>query len=121
MSELPEFLEGVDIAAGLVRVAGNKKLYKRLLLHLADDIPTLREKMSAAVMNGDMAALSECAHSLKGSSGNLAVSRVYEAAMALEGAARGQDPVLAFSCLDALELALTEYTTAATSLREQSA
>ena len=115
--ELPEFLEGVDLPTGLPRVANNKKLYKRLLLQMADNAPSFREKITAAIMTGDMDAVRENAHSLKGASGNLSVTKVYEYSEALEAAARTGDFPRVITALESLERALDAYEAAVASLR----
>ena len=109
MTELPSTLPGIDVATGLTRVAGNKKLYVKLLRHVAADAPTTREKLSAAIMNGDAQIVREIAHSLKGASANLSITDVAAAAEHLELAAKGEDFSALFVHLDALEKALQQY------------
>ncbi len=109
MSEFPSSLPGIDIAAGLPRVAGNKRLYAKLLLQVAAEAPALQEKLAAAVMAGDATAVREIAHSLKGSAGNLAITPVAKAAEQLELAAKSGDFSSLFTHLDALEQALQNF------------
>lgn len=115
--ELPAAIDGVDISAGLPRVANNKKLYKRLLLQVADQAPATCEKLTAAVMSGDLNAVRESAHSLKGASGNLAITTVYESCEALETAAKSGDFPQVVIALDVLERALNAYAAAVAPLR----
>ncbi len=106
MSELPDFLPGIDIAAGLPRVAGNKKLYLKLLLQVSGEGPKVQEKLNAAIMAGDANTVREVAHSLKGSAGNLAITDVARAAEQLELAAKAEDFSTLFVHVDALEQAM---------------
>lgn len=109
VSELPSSLPGIDIASGLPRVAGNAKLYVKLLRHVAAEAPATREKLSAAVMAGNADAVREVAHSLKGSCSNLSITAVAEAASQLELAAKSSDFSTIFVHLDSLETALSAY------------
>ena len=109
MTELPSTLPGIDVATGLTRVAGNKKLYVKLLRHVAADASATKEKLSAAIMSGDAQTVREIAHSLKGASANLSITDVAAAAERLEHAAKGEDFSALFTHLDALEEALQQY------------
>ena len=109
MTELPSSLPGIDVAAALPRVAGNKKLYVKLLRQVAADAPNTREKLSAAIMSGDAQAVRDVAHSLKGASANLAITDVTAAAERLESAAKAEDFPALVTHLDALEQALQQY------------
>ena len=106
MTELPSSLPGIDVATGLTRVAGNKKLYVKLLRHMAAEAASTKEKLSTAIMNGDSQSVREIAHSLKGASANLAITDVAAAAERLEFAAKTEDFSALFTHLDALEEAL---------------
>lgn len=116
MTELPSSLPGIDVAAGLPRVAGNKKLYVKLLRHMAAEAPSTKEKLSAAIMSGDLQSVREIAHSLKGSSANLAITDVAEAAGRLESAAKAEDFPALFIHLEALEESLQQYVSVVDSL-----
>ena len=106
VTELPSSLPGIDVATGLTRVAGNKKLYVKLLRHMAAEAASTKEKLSTAIMNGDSQSVREIAHSLKGASANLAITDVAAAAERLEFAAKTEDFSALFTHLDALEEAL---------------
>ena len=109
VTELPSSLPGIDVAAALPRVAGNKKLYVKLLRQVAADAPNTREKLSTAIMSGDAQAVRDVAHSLKGASANLAITDVTAAAERLESAAKAEDFPALITHLDALEQALQQY------------
>lgn len=116
MSGFPTSLPGVDLASGLARVAGNEKLYARLLRKVADEAPATREQLSASLVKGDAAAVREGAHSLKGAAGNLSITAVAEAAGKLEEAARTEDFSAMFALLDVLDEALRAYVQAVETL-----
>lgn len=116
MTELPSSLPGINVAAALPRVAGNKKLYVKLLRQVAADAPATREKLSAAIMSGDAQSVREVAHSLKGASANLAITDVAAAAERLESAARAEDFTALVTHLDALEDALQQYVSVVSTL-----
>ena len=109
VSELPSSLPGIDVASGIARVANNKNLYLKLLRHVANDAPSNKEKLNAAIMEGNATQIREIAHSLKGAAGNLSIIDVQKAAEDLEMAAKAEDFAAIGSSLDALEKALDAY------------
>ncbi|MDR2488852.1 MAG: Hpt domain-containing protein [Desulfovibrio sp.] len=109
MSDLPSVLPGIDIATGLSRVAGNKKLYLKLLRHVATDVPATLEKLSAAVAGKDAHAVREIAHSLKGASANLSITDVAASAEHLESAAKEEDFAAIATHVTGLEEVLQRY------------
>jgi CheY-like chemotaxis protein len=89
---LPE-VEGLDVAQGLRRVVGNRKLYVSLLRQLVETHAGAAETIRRSLDAGERAAAERLAHTLKGTAGNLAAGRVQAAAGALEKALRDQvDP-----------------------------
>lgn len=118
MGMLPPSLPGVNMAEGLKRLAGNEKLFIKLLRHLAGDVPAMREKFSNAIMEGDAGTVKEIAHSLKGAAANLSVTSVAAAAEQLEMAARAEDFSQAIVCLEELEQSLEEFLATAATLPE---
>jgi HPt (histidine-containing phosphotransfer) domain-containing protein len=97
------------VATGLTRVAGNKKLYVKLLRHVAADAPATREKLAAAIAGKDAHAVREIAHSLKGASANLSITDVAAAAERLEAAAKAEDIAACEAQRAALEEVLQIY------------
>ena len=109
MSGLPSFLPGVDVASGLARVAGNAKLYIKLLHKVAEEAPTIKQSLSAAIVDGDAVKVREVAHSLKGAAGNLSITKVAEAAQQVEQAAKAEDFAMLFVHLDSLDEAFEQF------------
>jgi CheY-like chemotaxis protein len=90
---LPE-IAGVNLADGLNRVAGNKRLYRNLLAQFAAKQCDAAAQISAALESGDSKLAERIAHTVKGVAGNLAITDVQFAAQKLEKAVReGQDSV----------------------------
>jgi PAS domain S-box-containing protein len=86
-------ITGLDTAGGLARVAGNKKLYLKLLRQFADEQATGEALIYTALAKGDAPTAERLAHTLKGVAGNLGAKPVQAAAgsiekMIHEGAAR---------------------------------
>ena len=77
-------VEGLDTQDGLARVAGNRKLYLKLLRQFAEQQGPSVEQTSAALAQGDAALAERLAHTLKGVAGNIGAKSVQGAAGALE-------------------------------------
>jgi PAS domain S-box-containing protein len=84
---LPE-IDGVDVAGGLKRVAGNNRLYRELLVQFATKQEDAASRISAAIESGDRKVGERIAHTVKGVSGNIGLEQVFTAAEKLEKAIR---------------------------------
>ena len=84
-------VEGLDTADGLMRVAGNRRLYLKLLRQFVDQQAETPLRIGEALTAGDRAVAERLAHTVKGVAGNLGAGVVQAAAAALEQAiaARG--------------------------------
>ena len=80
---LPSF-EGLDTKDGLTRVAGNQKLYLKLLRQFAEQQGPSAEQITTALAQGDTALAERLAHTLKGVAGNIGAKPVQAAAGVLE-------------------------------------
>ena len=90
---LPE-IAGVNLADGLNRVAGNRRLYRDLLGQFAAKQGDAAAQISAALESGDRQLAERIAHTVKGVAGNLGITGVQSAAQKLEKAIReGHDTV----------------------------
>ena len=98
--------EFFDRAALLDRVEGDEELLAEMIQLYVEDAPRALEAMRSALQQGDMHALEHAAHSLKGSSANLAAKTAAEAALRLEQDAKGGDAAGADASLEALESVL---------------
>ncbi len=75
---------GLDTKDGLARVAGNRKLYLKLLRQFAEQQGPVLEQISAALAQGDATLAERLAHTLKGVAGNIGAKAAHAAAGALE-------------------------------------
>jgi PAS domain S-box-containing protein len=93
---LPE-IDGVDVAGGLKRVAGNQRLYRDLLVQFAAQQCNAGAQLSAAIEGGDRKLAERIAHTVKGVAGNIGLQQIFSAAEKLERTLREGDvtvPVL---------------------------
>ena len=81
--ELPE-LEGLDTQDGLGRVAGNQKLYLKLLRQFAVQQRSAVAEIRTALRKQDPALAARIAHTVKGVAANLGAKQVLGAASLLE-------------------------------------
>jgi len=84
---VPE-IEGVDVAGGLERVAGNKRLYVDLLGQFVARQGSAGAQIEAALENGDRRLAERLAHSVKGVAGNLGMDSIFQLAGKLQSAIR---------------------------------
>jgi two-component system sensor histidine kinase/response regulator len=77
-------INGVDIKDGLARVAGNQKLYQKLLRQFTEQQGLAAGEIANALVTGDNALAERLAHTLKGVAGNIGAKSVHAAAGALE-------------------------------------
>ena len=59
-------VEGLDTAAGLLRVAGNRGLYLKLVRHFVEQHASAPSRIAEALNAGDRAAAERVAHTVKG-------------------------------------------------------
>jgi two-component system sensor histidine kinase/response regulator len=81
--DLPD-IEGLDTKDGLSRVAGNRKLYLKLLRQFMEQQGPAVGQIMGALVKGDVALAERLAHTLKGVAGNIGAKAVQAAAGALE-------------------------------------
>ena len=85
-SALPQTIKGINLKEGLMRIGGNEKLYRKLLMKLRDDYAGAGQEIKT-LLNSDKGAEAELlAHSIKGVAGNVGAGSLQEAAAALESA-----------------------------------
>jgi signal transduction histidine kinase/CheY-like chemotaxis protein len=94
-TSLPE-IAGINLADGLRRLAGNRRLYRDLLGQFVAKEGGAAAQISAALESGDPKLAERIAHTVKGTAGNLGITEVQSEAQKLEKAIReGQDSVAA--------------------------
>jgi signal transduction histidine kinase/DNA-binding response OmpR family regulator/HPt (histidine-containing phosphotransfer) domain-containing protein len=88
--ELPEFLPGFDLAAGLSRLMGNKRLYRKLLVDFGIKYTETASEIREALAAKDFEQAHSLVHNLKGLSGNLEATNLQAAAVEMERLVKGQ-------------------------------
>ena len=89
--ELPESLPGFDLAAGLKRLRGNKRLYRKLLLDFGANYSCVAGEIQETLEARDFKQAHSLVHNLKGLAGNLAATDLQAAAVNLEKLVKGID------------------------------
>jgi len=87
--ELPEFLPGFDLAGGLERLMGNKRLYRKLLVDFGTKYIETASDIRAALDTKDFEQVHSLVHNLKGLAGNLEAKDLQAAAANLEKLVKG--------------------------------
>ncbi|MCP4293302.1 MAG: response regulator, partial [bacterium] len=88
--ELPESLPGFDLAAGLSRLMGNKRLYRKLLLDFGASYGGVANEIREALAIMDFKQTHSLVHNLKGLAGNLEATDLQAAAVEMEKLVKGQ-------------------------------
>jgi two-component system sensor histidine kinase/response regulator len=86
---LPESLPEFDLADGLKRLQGNKKLYRRLLLSFATDYSGAANDIRIALEAKDFERTHSLVHNIKGLAGNLSATDLQASAVNLEKLVKG--------------------------------
>lgn len=89
---LPE-IAGLDQAAGLERTGHNRDLYLRMLRLFCDKEADCPRRIAGALTENDFDTAARLAHSVKGASGSIGMTQVFDAALALESAIRARDGI----------------------------
>jgi len=109
--DLPETLPGFDLAGGLARLMGNRRLYRKLLLDFGAKYGGTAAEIREALAAKDFHRAHSLVHNLKGLAGNLAAGKLQAAAVAMEKLVKGRTAETASEAelsrqLSALESAL---------------
>jgi len=88
-NELPESLPGFDLATGLERLRGNKRLYRKLLLDFGAKYTRVGAEINKALNSKDLKEAHSLIHNLKGLAGNLAATGLHAASVNLEKLVKG--------------------------------
>ncbi|MBK6650583.1 MAG: Hpt domain-containing protein [Betaproteobacteria bacterium] len=79
-------LPGIDVKAGLAVSMNNMALYQRMLMKFRDSQGAFEQLFASARHDPDPAAATRCAHTLKGTAGNIGAKALERAAATLEHA-----------------------------------
>jgi len=109
--ELPEGLPGLDIAAGLRRMQGRRRLYADLLGRFLASQEHEAEEIRTRLESGDTAGARLRAHNLKGVAATLGADEISSLAARVElGLQQGHEPARIQADLEALESNLRALT-----------
>ncbi len=97
----PPALPTLDTADGLMRVAGNARLYDKLLRQFAENNAGTAARIGTSIASGDLPAAEAATHALKGVAGNLGAKALHAAAAQLEAALRSRAPAAEIQSLHA--------------------
>ena len=89
--EFPETIPGFDLSAGLERLRGNKRLYRKLLLDFGANYTGVAGEIHKALDSKDLEQAHGLIHNLKGLAGNLAAIDLQAASMNLEKLVKGAE------------------------------
>jgi HPt (histidine-containing phosphotransfer) domain-containing protein len=92
----------IDIEDALARIGGDSDFLRELLELYVEDFSFRYALLDKAVRSGDLKAVSELGHTIKGSSANLSLSSLQEQALKLEKAGKNGDLGKARTSLAAL-------------------
>jgi CheY-like chemotaxis protein len=84
MEDLPLSLPEFDLGAGLKRLGGNKKLYRKLLLDFGAKYTGTVDEIRSALDANDFHQAHSLVHNLKGLAGNLEATRLLSATLVME-------------------------------------
>jgi two-component system, sensor histidine kinase and response regulator len=108
LSELP----GIDLAAAMARLRGNRNLFNEVFLSFAEKAQTLVPQLEDFAARADYTEATRCLHRLKGTAANLSATRLYPLAARLETLTKaGQMP--STDDINALQSAIDEIVAAA--------
>ena len=82
---LPDSLPGFDLAQGLIRLQGNRRLYRKLLLDFKLNYASTAINIEQAIADRDFKKAHSLVHNIKGLAGNLSAVSLQSAATDLEG------------------------------------
>ena len=82
--ELPDSIPGVDIQAGISRLNGNVKLYKKLLVAFGSNYSSCSIDIRKSIENNNVEDAMRHVHTLKGVAGNISANDIHDIAQKLE-------------------------------------
>lgn len=82
--DLPDHLAGIDMAVGVRRVGGNRKLFKKILREFHHDYKDVLATIRSTLAADDIMTVQRLGHTLKGIAGSIGAEDLQRAALALE-------------------------------------
>jgi len=106
--EILPSLPGIDTIHALERLGGKVSVYCRILRNYSNKNINVADTIEAHIKKEEFTEAAQAAHSLKGSSGNIGATRVYEYATSVEQFCLSQQVKQALAELDKLSVSLQE-------------
>ena len=103
---LPDEIKGIDIRAGLRRMAGMRALYLDNLKDFAEQQEGIVERIRAAVLAGEMETAGREAHTFKGQAGMIEASELRDLAITIETTLAAGDVEGCKTLLDRLDIVI---------------
>jgi two-component system, sensor histidine kinase and response regulator len=113
-----QHVDGIDLADGLKRVAGNQALYRKLLLGFRETQAQAGEEIREALATGDHKRAERIAHTVRGIAGNIGAKELAAAAATVEAAFRDVSSARSEPDLSVFETALHRVVSSIASLAE---
>jgi HPt (histidine-containing phosphotransfer) domain-containing protein len=108
-----------DPEAALARVDGDRALFRDVIEIFRQEGPKLEQKLEAALAEGDQEGVQRAAHSIKGEVSYFAAPKAFEAAKAIEYAARDGDLAKCQATLPELKRRLEELAAALQEMQQE--
>ncbi len=86
--DLPPSLAGFDLEAGLKRLQGNRRLYRKLLLDFGKGYREASENIHNALIANDIKQVHSLVHNIKGLAGNLSATGLQDAAAKMDSSVK---------------------------------
>ncbi|MBF0337502.1 MAG: response regulator [Nitrospirae bacterium] len=92
-------LPGIDIAAALERIGGNRDLLKKIIVYFKDNNVHIANDIEAAIERSDYSQARDLVHGLKGMAGNISATELFGVVKELEDLLIKEDPAVIYECL----------------------
>ena len=114
-----ESLPGLDIRAGMERLDGDARIYADILTDFCQTYAGFEQEIEELVRHSEFKRAADLSHSLKGASGNVSATALFEFAKALELACRQKQRQKIGSLLEQVQAAYETVCRSAGQFREQ--
>jgi CheY-like chemotaxis protein len=84
-------IKGVDVAEGLKKFGGKTESYEKILRSFAKDLSKKTDEMLTLFAESDFENLRTCVHTIKGMSGNVGCTELFELSKSIDDAVREAD------------------------------
>lgn len=78
LPEVPDRIDGIDVAEGVKKMLGKRKLYGKVLYAFFRENLTKSKQLQQTLTDGDFKLLAEELHKIKGTAGIICATRIYQ-------------------------------------------